>query len=67
MTAMYRVTFDKPVASLGATSIVVHSADAKSMKRKDLTAALVRARKKAEARVDAKRIGARATKIDCIG
>lgn len=65
MSAMFWVTFDN------GTMLTVYSADAKSMKAKDVRASYAKARKKGEAkyRKHAPRstAGARVTNVRCVG
>lgn len=68
MAAMFSVDFNDHYGGE-----LVYSADSKSMKRKDLTAALVKARKKAEAKHARLHYGGklpktvRATSVRCVG
>lgn len=62
MSAMYRVSFEN------GSSVVVHSADARSMKTKDVRASYTKARKKAQTTL-AKKGGGHptVTGVACIG
>lgn len=61
MASMYRVIFND------GTSLIVHSADARTMKRRDLTAALTKARKKGEVRRQRVNPQAKAVRVNCVG
>lgn len=61
MSAMYWVDFND------GTSATVYSADAKSLKKMDLSAAYTKARRKAEAKRRKTNPKAKATSVRCVG